>query len=103
MPDAGVQSEHERHAERVHVDERLVIAPLNGVFFPAYTEVEDAEVAVGDEIGVVVRNGEKHPVHSPFTGELLGLLAAPGERVRAYQPLAWLTTADDRQFGPLGG
>jgi hypothetical protein len=33
-------------------------------------------------------------VHSPFTGELLGLLAAPGERVRAYQPVAWLTTAD---------
>jgi biotin carboxyl carrier protein len=44
----------------------------------------------------VVRNGEKHPVTSPFTGELLGLLAASGERVRAYQPVAWLTTADDR-------
>ena len=50
----------------------------------------------GDEVGVVVRNGEKHPVTSPFTGELLGLLAASGERVRAYQPVAWLTTADDR-------
>jgi biotin carboxyl carrier protein len=96
MAEPAAESEQERHAERVHVDERLVVAPLNGVFFPAYTEVEDATVAVGDEIGVVVRNGEKHPVHSPFTGELVGLLAAPGERVRPYQPLAWLTTVDDR-------
>jgi biotin carboxyl carrier protein len=85
---------HRGQAEWVHVDERLVISPLNGLFFPAYTEVRDAAVTVGDEIGVVVRNGEKHPVHSPFTGELLGMLAAPGERVRAHQPVAWLTTAD---------
>jgi len=78
------------------VEERLVISPLCGVFFPAYTELRDTTVVVGDEVGVVVRNGEKHPVHSPFTGELLGLLAATGERVRAYQPVAWLTTSDDR-------
>jgi biotin carboxyl carrier protein len=85
------------HAEQIHLDERLVVSPRAGVFFPAYTEVrpeEIAMVAVGDEIGVVVQNGEKHPVHCPFTGQLMGLLAAPGQRVRAYEPVAWLTTAD---------
>ena len=51
-------------------------------------------VAVGDEIGVVVQNGEKHPVHCAFTGQLMGLMAAPGQRVRADEPVAWLTTAD---------
>jgi hypothetical protein len=42
----------------------------------------------------VVQNGEKHPVHCPFTGQLMALMAAPGQRVRAYEPVAWLTTAD---------
>ena len=37
-------------------------------------------VAIGDEVGVLVRSGEKHLVISPFTGELLGMLAEPGER-----------------------
>ena len=75
------------------------------MFFPAYTEVRDetAEVAVGDEIGVVVQQRREAPRAQPLHRRALGLLAAPGERVRAYQPLAWLTTADDRQFGPQGG
>jgi biotin carboxyl carrier protein len=30
------------------------------------------------------------PVTSPHTGFLMGLLALPGERVRADQPLAWV-------------
>ena len=84
-------------AEDVHLDERLVVSPRAGVFFPAYTEVrpdEAAMVAPGDEIGVVVQNGEKHPIHCPFTGQLMGLLAGSGQRVRAYEPVAWLTTAD---------
>jgi len=88
---------HGVHAEQVHLEERLVVSPRAGVFFPAYTEIrpdETAMVAVDDEIGVVVQNGEKHPVHCPFTGQLMGLLAAPGQRVRAFEPVAWLTTAD---------
>jgi biotin carboxyl carrier protein len=52
-------------------------------------------VAIGDEIGVLLQSGEKRPVTSPFTGELLGMLAEPGERVRMYQPVAWLTIADE--------
>jgi biotin carboxyl carrier protein len=84
-------------AEDLGLDERLVVAPVTGTFFPAFTEVSAAHpgmVAVGDEIGVLVQSGDKHPVVSPFTGQLMGMLAMPGERVREHQPVAWLTTAD---------
>ena len=84
-------------AEDISLDERLVIAPVTGTFFPAFTEVSAEHpgvVAVGDEIGVLVQSGDKHPVISPFTGQLMGMLAMSGERVRAHQPVAWLTTAD---------
>ncbi|MGH9214588.1 MAG: hypothetical protein ACRD2C_28575 [Acidimicrobiales bacterium] len=80
-------------AEDLHVVERLVTAPVAGVFHP-YDDGDSRGpmmVAVDDEIGVVLRSGEKHPVRSCFTGLLLGLLALPGERVRAHQPVAWLT------------
>lgn len=85
-------------ADDVDLVERLVVAPVAGVFFPAYTDISagsPGSVAIGDEIGVLVRAGEKHSVTSPFTGQLLGMLAQAGERVRLYQPVAWLTMADD--------
>lgn len=83
-------------AEDVALEERLVIAPVTGTFFPAFTEVSAEHpgvVAVGDEIGVMVQSGDKHPVVSPFTGQLMGMLAMPGERVRENQPVAWLSIA----------
>ena len=83
-------------AEDVGFEERLVIAPVTGTFFPAFTEVSaehPGSVAVGDEIGVLVQSGDKHPVLSPFTGQLMGMLAMPGERVREHQPVAWLAIA----------
>jgi biotin carboxyl carrier protein len=89
---------HDVMAEDVVVDERLIVAPVAGTFFPAFTEVSAAHpgiVALGDEIGVLVQSGDKHPVTSPFTGRLMGMLAMPGERVRIHQPIAWLTTSDD--------
>lgn len=85
-------------AEDIDVAERLVIAPVAGMFFPAFTEVsadQPGMVAIGDEIGVVVQTGEKHPVTSSFTGRVMGMLALPGERVRTHQPVAWLSIRDD--------
>jgi biotin carboxyl carrier protein len=85
-------------AEDLALDERLVIAPVTGTFFPAFTDVSTEHpgiVAAGDEIGVLVQTGEKHAITSPFTGRLMGMLAMPGERVRMHQPVAWLTTFDD--------
>ena len=43
-------------------------------------------VQIGDLIGSV--SGTE--VRSPFAGELMGVLAHPGERVQAGQPIAWL-------------
>ena len=88
-------------AEEVHVFERLVTAPMPGTFYPTFADIsvdKPVTIAVGDEIGVLVQSGEKHTVESPFTGQLLGMIALPGERVRAHQPLAWLTTDDDRMW-----
>ena len=51
-------------------------------------------VAAGDEIGLLVQAGDKHPVVSPFTGQLMRMLAMPGERIREHQPVAWLTITD---------
>jgi hypothetical protein len=90
------------HAEDVHVFERLIISPASGTFHPSFPDVSPerpAAIAIGDEIGVLVRSGEKHKVFSPFTGLLLGLLALPGERVREHQPIAWLTIDDDSTWG----
>lgn len=85
-------------AEELHVGERLITASMAGTFHPTFTDIsveKPVTVAVGDEIGVLVQSGEKHTVSCPFTGLLLGMLALPGERVRAHQPLAWLSIADD--------
>jgi biotin carboxyl carrier protein len=89
-------------AEDVHVFERLIIAPASGTFHPSFPDVcpdQPAMIAIGDEIGVLVRSGEKHTVESPFTGLLIGLLVLPGERVLEHQPVAWLTTDDNPIWG----
>ena len=85
------------HAEYLDVCERLVLAPLTGVFsshYPRLSAATPAHVNAGDEIGVVLHSGQKHAVRTPFTGLLLGLLVLPGERVRSLQPVAWMTTDD---------
>ena len=90
--------------ERLYVSERLVISPCAGIFelssargapsaaaiqpsAPGATlHVAGSPVQIGDLLGLV--SGTE--VRSPFAGELMGLLAHPGERVQAGQPIAWL-------------
>jgi [acyl-carrier-protein] S-malonyltransferase len=94
---AASHASHE--GERLYVSERLIVSPCAGVFDlgapelgalqPGFAGAGPAlgnSVAVGDLIGFV--SGTE--VRSPFAGELMGLLAHPGERVQAGQPLAWL-------------
>lgn len=84
--------------ERVLVPERVVVAPRDGRFHPAEPGVVTTEgeiVHAGQVIGEVERSGERTPVRSPFTGFLMGVLAAPTELVRCDQPVAWL-----RETGP---
>lgn len=80
-------------AEEVHVPERLIAAPVAGVFQAAPPEVVTAEgeiVRAGQVVGSIVLTDGAVEVTSAHTGFLMGLLAMPGERVRAEQPLAWV-------------
>ena len=86
--------------EHLDVSERVILAPVVGVFQPA-EEVEKVEpeggversVNEGDVVGVVEARGQAVPVRSAFSGFLMGMLAHPGERVREGQPVAWLRVA----------
>ena len=82
--------------ERMHVPERLVVAPSAGVFQrPTLAAVtrDGSHVAPGQSIGVIEGSGTTTPVCSPFAGLLMGMLAEPGQRLRAGQPVAWLRIA----------
>jgi biotin carboxyl carrier protein len=79
--------------ESLAVLERVVVAPALGVFRPAAPATVTSEgevVAAGQQIGVIEGPGMRTPVHSPFAGFFMGMLAHAGERVREGQPVAWL-------------
>jgi len=82
--------------ERMNVPERLVVAPSAGVFHRLASETLAAEgelVAPGQPIGVIENSGVSTLVCSSFEGLLMGMLAEPGQRLRAGQPVAWLRVA----------
>ena len=66
-----------------------MVSPGAGVFTPAESTEAGTRVSAGDVLGTV-GNTE---VRSPFTGELMGVLAVEGERVTSSQPIAWLRTS----------
>jgi hypothetical protein len=82
--------------EDLEVSERVILAPAVGVFQPVAGEDGNAagngerSVMEGEVVGVVESRGKAIPVHSAFSGFLMGMLAHPGERVREGQPVAWL-------------
>ena len=84
--------------EDLEVSERVILAPAVGVFQPVAGEDGNADadgngersVVEGEVVGVVESRGKAIPVHSAFSGFLMGMLAHPGERVREGQPVAWL-------------
>ena len=95
MPDTLVvpTAEGAEPGEELAVLERVVVAPALGVFRPHDPETVTAEgelVEAGQAIGVVENSGTATEVRSPFTGFLMGMLAAAGERVREGEPIAWL-------------
>jgi [acyl-carrier-protein] S-malonyltransferase len=77
------------HGERLYVSERMVISPAAGVFNPA-----DPSPAKTVEVGTVIGEVSGAEVRSPFAGTLMGMLAHPGERLQAGQPVAWLRTGE---------
>jgi biotin carboxyl carrier protein len=82
--------------ERMHVPERLVVAPSAGVFLglpPETISTEGDLVAPGQSIGIIEGPGTTTQVRSPFAGFLMGMLAESGQRLRAGEPVAWLRVA----------
>jgi biotin carboxyl carrier protein len=87
---------HLCRGEELHVGERVIIAPIAGRFRPLAPDGADGDAArlvAGQQIGVLDLPDRSRPVHSPFEGRLMGMLAHAGERVREGQPLAWLRVA----------
>ena len=80
------------HGETLAVPERVIVAPAPGTFRPA-DPGQEGQVVEAQVIGFVEGTGHSTPVHSPFGGRLMGLLAHAGERVREGQPVAWLRLA----------
>jgi biotin carboxyl carrier protein len=89
------------HGELLMVPERVILAPAPGKFRPVDEDLGPhdepgtggTDVAREQVIGFVDGIGHSTPVHSPFHGRLMGLLASAGERVREGQPVAWLRMA----------
>jgi biotin carboxyl carrier protein len=76
--------------EVISMPERLIVAPAVGLFRLTSVAYQGAFVDEGQEIGVVEGPNTATPVHSPFAGRLMGVLAFEGERLRTGQPVAWL-------------
>jgi [acyl-carrier-protein] S-malonyltransferase len=66
--------------------EHLVVSPAGGLFAPAEQLVPGALLAAGMTIGTVGTT----PVTTRRAGRVHLVLARPGERLRAYEPVAWL-------------
>ena len=75
--------------EGLLVPERMIVAPAVGTFRPVSLN-DGAQLSVGQTVGMVDGPGTSTPVASPFTGQLVGMLVHPGERLREGQPVAWL-------------
>jgi [acyl-carrier-protein] S-malonyltransferase len=93
--------------EHLYMSERVVVSPGGGIFTPEETlrapgtgllpgteGGPDADaisvVAVGDLMGRVGIT----EVRTPFAGQVIGWLAAAGERVQDGQPLVWVRVPD---------
>ena len=72
--------------EHLFSTDRLVVSPSAGIFKPVSNLEIGKKLSNGQLLGHV-GNAE---IHSPFSGELMGWIALPDERLTASQPIAWL-------------
>ena len=79
--------------EMMVMPERVVVAPCPGRFSPLPPEIFTSEgewVEPGQAIGQVNTVEGRMEVRSPFRGWVMGMLALPGQPVRAGEALFWV-------------
>ena len=93
--------------EHLYMSERVVVSPSSGIFSPEPslqapgtgllpgTAGDDAPASAVD-VGELVGRVGVSEVRTPFAGQVVGWLAADGERVQEGQPLVWLRVPDTR-------
>jgi biotin carboxyl carrier protein len=90
---AGTGTDTALAPEMTVIPERVVVAPCSGRFSPLPPEVFTSEgewVEPGQGIGEVRNGGGRMEVRSPFRGWVMGMLALPGQPVRAGEALFWV-------------
>jgi len=82
----SADSKDGHEGEHLFSTDRLVVSPSAGLFKP----VENLKIGQEISNGQLLGNVGNVEIHSPFSGELMGWIAIPEERLTASQPVAWL-------------
>ena len=77
--------------EQLHILERVVTSPVAGTFLPL--DLASSHVEEDALIGHVFATGAVVEVRSRFRGHLIDVVACEGQRVQAYERIAWLRVA----------
>jgi hypothetical protein len=85
--------DHREHGENIDVIERVIVSPGVGTYQPLDGQLP-VNIDVGELIGhLTVAGSDQVPVHSPFRGQLIEVVAWPGERMAHRQRIAWVRIA----------
>ena len=79
--------------EAPSIRERVIVAPCTGRFRPLPPEVFTTEgewVEPGQAVAEIAVGANNVPVTSPWRGWMMGMLAIPGQPVRAGEALLWV-------------
>jgi biotin carboxyl carrier protein len=93
VPEAATLEEFAPAPEVTHIDEKVIVAPCAGRFYPLPPEVFTTEgewVDAGQPVGEVLVNDERRVVTSPHRGWMMGMLAVSGQPVRSGEALFWV-------------
>jgi biotin carboxyl carrier protein len=93
VPEVATLEEFAPAPEVTHIDEKVIVSPCAGRFFPLPPEVFTTEgewVEAGQPVGEVQVNGETVVVRSPHRGWMMGMLAVVGQPVRSGEALFWV-------------
>ena len=90
------------------MSERVVVSPSSGIFSPESSlqapgtgllpgTADGSAPSSAIDVGELVGRVGVSDVRTPFAGQVIGWLAADGERVQEGQPLVWLRVPDTDQ------